>query len=266
MIRYIDIHSHIHDREFDDDREKVLFRMKEKGVATIAVGTHYESSKDAAALSEKERHVFVSIGLHPTDTKEDFNEKLYLDMAKNSRVVAIGECGLDYFRGNIDEKEKERQKKIFSLQINLALSVDKPLMIHGRHSKGGMDAYLDIIEILNQYKKEHSGRLKGNIHFFSGNIEIAKKFLELGFTMSFTGVVTFTRDYDEIIRFLPITSIMAETDAPYASPVPYRGKRNEPIYVIETTAKIAEIRGEKEETVAEALFKNAINIFGLRDF
>ena len=133
-------------------------------------------------------------------------------------------------------------------------------MIHGRPSRTSMDAYHDILEILNSYKNE-KGNLRGNVHFFAGDIDIAKKFLDLGFTMSFTGVITFARDYDEVIRYIPPNSIMSETDAPYVAPVPYRGGRNEPVYVIEVVRQIAQIRREKESLVGERLLNNAKSIF-----
>ncbi len=263
-IKYIDIHSHIHDGEFYEDQEEIVARMKEVGVATITVGTHINNSREALALSEKEKLVFATVGLHPTDTKEGWNQEEYLSLAKNNRVVAIGECGLDYFRG-ADDEEKKRQREIFISQIELALLVDKPLMIHGRPSLGSMDAYLDIIEILFSYKNYHKEKLRGNIHFFSGSMEIAQKFLDLGFSMSFTGVITFTNDYDEVVKFLPLSSVMIETDAPYATPVPYRGKRNDPIYVKEVVKRIAKIRGEEEEFVAETILKNTLSSFNLQE-
>ncbi|MEK7558420.1 MAG: TatD family hydrolase [Patescibacteria group bacterium] len=264
-INYIDIHSHIHDKEFDKDRDEVLARMKESNIATITIGTHLESSRKAVALAEKESLVYATVGIHPTDTKVEIVSKELEELAHHKKVVAIGECGLDYFRGSTSEVEKKRQRALFESQIELAIKVDKPLMIHGRPSRGSMDAYLDILEILTPYKLEHGEHLRGNIHFFSGNKEIAQKFLDLGFTMSFTGVVTFTHDYNDVIRFLPLTSIMSETDSPYVAPVPYRDKRNEPLFIRETAAQIARIRGENENMVAEALFKNAIDSFGLHD-
>ncbi|MEK7128845.1 MAG: TatD family hydrolase [Patescibacteria group bacterium] len=259
-LEYIDIHSHIHDREFDQDRDAVLARMRENQVGTIAVGTHHKSSQEAVELALKEESVYAAVGLHPTDTRETFDTEAYKLLAQNKKVVAIGECGLDYFRGGIDMEEKKRQGGLFQNQIELALSVDLPLMIHGRPSRTSMDAYHDILEILNSYKNE-KGNLRGNVHFFAGDIDIAKKFLDLGFTMSFTGVITFARDYDEVIRYIPPNSIMSETDAPYVAPVPYRGGRNEPVYVIEVVRQIAQIRREKESLVGERLLNNAKSIF-----
>ncbi|MBX4215734.1 TatD family hydrolase [Candidatus Parcubacteria bacterium] len=261
---YIDIHSHLHDKEFDGDREAVLARMREQKTATIAVGTHLESSRAAVALANKESDVWATVGVHPTDTKALLLPHEFETLAREHRVVAIGECGLDYYRGGLSEEEKLRQRNIFEAQIELALAVDKPLMIHGRPTKGTMDAYHDILDILYRYQKEAGERLRGNIHFFSGDAAIAHKFIELGFTLSFPGVLTFTHDYDESVRAVPLERIMAETDSPYAAPVPFRGKRNDPTHVKEVAAAIARIRGEEEGKVREALVANALSAFRLR--
>lgn len=261
MIEYIDIHSHIQDRGFDNDRDDVLVRMREAGLGTIVVGTDLVSSKKAMALAEKESLVHATVGVHPTDKKENFSVGAYKKLASSKKVVAIGECGLDYFRakGNVEE-EKNRQKELFRNQIEFALSVDLPLMVHGRPSLGNMDAYLDILQIFNSYKNE-KGDLRGNIHFFAGDVDVAKKFLDLGFSVSFTGVITFTHDYDEVIRYIPLHNIMVETDAPYVTPAPYRGKRNEPIYVIEVAKQVALIKGKEVYDITPALLENTQRMF-----
>jgi TatD DNase family protein len=188
-------------------------------------------------------------------------------MAEYPRVVAIGECGLDYYWPadggwvNGEMEEKKRQAELFKRQIAIAVAVDKPLMIHGRPTKGSMDAYEDILVILKEAKRTHGNRVRGNIHFFVGTLPIAEQFFALDFTISFTGVITFARDYDEVIRSAPIDRIMSETDSPYVAPVPYRGKRNEPMYVQEVVKKIAEIRGEDFEIVRKALVANALRTF-----
>lgn len=265
--RYIDAHSHLNDTRFEADMDDVLLRMREASVATIVVGTDKEMSDRAIALAEKHSDVWATIGQHPTDKHDEvFNYEKYRLMAKNQRVVAIGECGLDYYWptnseshkdfGDIDI-EKKRQYELFAEQIALAEETGLPLMIHGRPTPKTMDAYEDIIKML-------IGRsVRGNIHFFVGNVEIAKKFLDLGFTMSFTGVLTFARDYDEVVRYVPMDMIHAETDAPYVAPVPHRGKRNEPTFVREVVRKIAEIRGQNEQSVGEALLLNSRKSFKL---
>ena len=264
-FKYFDIHSHLNDPRFDADIDATLLRMREANVASIVVGTDRVMSERAVALAEKHQDIWATIGVHPTDNHTKvFDESHYRKLAEHPKVVAIGECGLDYYWPasdgwiNSEANEKARQRELFEKQIGIALSVGKPLMIHGRPTKGSMDAYEDIISIL----KKHTG-IRGNVHFFVGNIAIAKQFLDLGFTMSFTGVLTFSHDYDEVVRFLPLESIMSETDAPYVAPKTHRGKRNEPAYMIETVKQLAHIRNEDEDMVASALFHNAKRTFGV---
>lgn len=259
-MRFFDAHSHIHVGEFDADREEVLSRMRASQVSTITVGTYLESSRKAIELAEKEENVWASVGLHPTDTDEDFDFDEYEKLALNKKVVAIGECGLDYFWQK-EAPERKKQRDNFRRQTELALSVGKPLMIHSRPSRGSMDAYEDLLKIIETELGEHSGKLRGNVHFFVGDRNIARRFLDLGFTMSFTGVITFTGDYDEVIKYIPLESILSETDCPYVAPVPYRGKRNEPAYVPEVVKRIAEIKEISFEKVSEVLYKNAERVF-----
>ena len=249
MPKYFDIHSHLNFPDYDQDREEVIARLKETETHTITVGTDFESSKWAVELTDQYEEIYACIGIHPIDAKNS-DISLFSDLAKHPKVVAIGECGLDFYHAKKSE-DYERQKNLFLDQINFAIKYNKPLMIHAR------DAYEEILEILEQFKE-----LRGNIHFFAGSLDIAKRFLQIGFTMSFTGVITFTHDYDEVIKNLPLNMIMSETDAPYVSPVPYRGKRNEPSYVGEVVKKIAEIRGESEETVRVVLVNNALSMIG----
>ncbi len=261
-MRFFDAHSHIHGKEFDADRSEVLARMRATDVSTITVGTHFESSEKAVALAEKEKNIWATVGLHPTDTKESFDYEAYKKLALSPRVVAIGECGLDYFwEGDGDEREKQKEK--FKTQINLALEIGKPIMIHSRPSRGSMDAYENVLDILTSNFSLPTSQSPGNVHFFVGNEKIARRFLELGFTMSFTGVITFARDYDEVIKFLPLSSILSETDCPYVSPVPYRGKRNEPAYVAEVARKIAEIKDISIDQTVSAIAGNINRVFGV---
>lgn len=268
MPEYIDIHSHISFPDFDADREAVIGRMKEKNIWAIDVGTDFKNSKKAAKDAAANDGIFSSAGLHPTDDgNEDFDAAVYKKLFTNPKVVAVGECGLDYFRLDENnqasqkskvESEKQRQKKIFEMQIELALELDKPLMIHCRN------AYADLLEILRSYSAARDSKLRGNMHFFAGSWETAKKFLDLGFTLSFTGVITFARDYDEVIKNAPLDMIMAETDSPLVAPVPHRGKRNEPLYVAEVVRKIAQIRGEEFDKTREQILKNSLRVFGIR--
>ena len=262
---YFDIHSHLNDSRFLVDTDEVLARMRDSGTKSIVVGTDLEMSKHAIRLAEANTDLWATIGLHPTDNdKEEFDSILYAKMAAHPRVVAIGECGLDYYWPQHDSwikgeaEEKRRQRELFKKHIAVAENSGKPLMIHGRPTKGSMDAYEDVLTILHEHPK-----VLGNIHFFVGNIDIARRFLDRGFTMSYTGVLTFSGDYDEVVRFLPLEKIMSETDAPYVAPKAYRGKRNEPEFVSETVARIAAIKGEDVAKVKEALVENAFREFKL---
>lgn len=269
-IRYFDIHSHLNIKPLSETKDEVIARIREEGVATITVGVDFDTSKNTIGISEMYPDAcWATVGLHPADNiNEEFNSEKYLELAQHPKVVAIGECGLDYFRLPKNEEEiltiKERQKEIFKKQIAIAIEVNKPLMIHARPSKGSMDAYEDVLEILEaESKKLKAKRLNANFHFFVGDIEIAKRALELGCTMSFDGPITFSRDYDDVIKFLPLESIMAETDAPFAAPEPYRGKTCESWMVKEIYKKIAEIRGEDEEEVRLKLLENSKRFFGI---
>jgi len=261
-FKYLDIHSHLQMSDYDSDREVVLVRMKETGVGTIVVGVDYETSKQAVELAEKNEHIYACVGLHPKDNlTEMFDIEAYKKLIQNPKVVAIGECGLDFFRLEGDagkvEEIKARQKKLFIQQIELALETDKPLMLHCR------DAYREVLDVLIPYKKQAGEKLRGNVHFFAGDVATAREFIDLGFTVSFTGVITFARNYDEVICSLPLESILSETDAPFVAPVPYRGKRNEPAYVLEVVKKLAEIRGEDVEKVRIQLLENTRRIFAV---
>ncbi len=273
-MKYIDIHCHLDFPDYGTEISDVLARMRESNVGAITIGTDLESSKSAVKIAEENENIWACIGVHPREASPpnplsegegealpfgEGGEGLFEHLSHHPKVVAIGECGLDWFR--IDpaklREERVRQTRLFEKQIELALNADKPLMLHCRES------YDDVIEVLKRYKNIHGDKLRGNAHFFAGTIEQAKKFLDLGFTMSFTGVITFTHDYDEVIRYLPEDSIMSETDAPFVAPVPYRGKRNEPVFVMEVSHKIAEIRGVDREIMCQKLIQNAKRVFGV---
>lgn len=250
MLKLIDVHAHVNFPDYDEDREGVIKRAQEVGVGMINVGTGLETSRQIVALAEQNENMWATIGLHPTDWTEGFDDSAYLELAKNEKTVAIGECGLDYFRA--DKSSAEKQKAIFIQQIELANELNKPLMLHIR------DAYHDAFDVLKAHTK-----VRGNVHFFAGTWEEAKLFLDLGFTISFTGVITFTRDYDRVIKNTPLEAILTETDCPFVAPEPYRGKRNEPSYVWEVAKKIAEIKGLEPEEVARVTLENTVRVFRL---
>ena len=247
---YIDIHTHLNLAAFKDDWKEVCDRALDARVALMNVGTQLDTATRAVEIARTyESGVYAVVGLHPVHTDksyhdaqeftdltkgftsrgEIFNEASYLALAEDLKVVAIGECGLDYYR--TEEGSREKQKTAFIEQIELANKVGKPLMLHirpGETQGVGMDAYRDAAEILKIHTK-----VVGNVHFFAGTYADAKPYLDMGFTISFTGVITFARNYDEVIRSVPLDMLHAETDAPYVTPVPYRGTRNEPMHVIE---------------------------------
>ena len=204
LPKYIDIHSHLNDKQFDKDRQEVIDRTLRGHVWTITVGTDKEMSQKACELSVLHDGLYASVGLHPSDNKQEkFNAQFYRDLVKNyPKVVAIGESGLDYFHvPENDTKEKQRQKDMFEAHIELAAELKKPLMIHCR------DAYSELIDILNVKKREYGDSLAANIHFFAGDVETAKKCLSLDFTISFTGVLTFSRDYDDAVKYAPLEKV-----------------------------------------------------------
>lgn len=276
MIKYIDTHSHLHDKAFDMDREKIIVELEKNSIATITIGTDYEESLRAVALAKENKYIYASVGMHPVDNRsEEFIKERYLDLAKEEKVVAIGECGIDYFRLEQDraagffvstETEKDRQRKLFEVQIELAVEVNKPLMLHGRPSKGTMDAYEDMIEILRRARHHYGDKVRGNFHFFVGDMRILEKVLALStFTVSYSGVITFAKEYEDTVRATPLEMLHVETDSPYASPAKYRGKRNEPLFIREVISKIAELKGKEEEEVHAILLKNAERVFAIKE-
>lgn len=282
MPKYIDIHSHVNFNAFDVDRDEVISRALQNDTWVINVGTQIDTSRNAVALANKyEEGVYAVIGLHPihtgashhdekelgegnkefTSRGEIFDKQAYGELLRDPKVVGIGECGLDYY--HMDENSIKKQKENFIAQIEIANEFNKPLMLHIRNNpnnseRNNNNAYIDTLTLL----KEHA-KVKGDVHFFAGNLDEAKAFLDFGFTLSFTGVITFTHDYDEVIKYTPLDMIMSETDSPYVAPVPYRGKRNEPVYVQEIVKKIAEIKNLPEEEVAKAIISNARRVFGI---
>lgn len=262
---FFDIHSHFNLESFDGDLNDVIENHRDKNIGTICVGVDKITSEKAYKLSEQYENIYACVGLHPDNVSEegDFDADFYRSLAMNPKIVCIGECGLDYFR--IDPNDhvgKDNQKQAFKSQIELALFLDLPLMLHIRPSQNSHDAYLETLEILEEYKKENP-KLRGNSHFFVGTKEIADRFITIGFTVSFTGVITITQDYDDVVRHIPLECLMAETDAPYVAPVPYRGKRCEPYMVEEVYKKIAELKGVTLDEVQVQFSHNRQRMFSI---
>lgn len=271
-FKYIDTHAHVNFPDYDNDRDEVIKRAFDEGVCMINVGTDLESSRSAVDLAKKyDEGVYAIVGIHPHEAMRpeivnNFDSVLseLKELAEDNCVVAIGECGLDFFKikeyneSFSEEEVKSVQEKLFRAQIDLAIALNKPLMIHAR------DSYREILEILHEYLILSNVKLRGNVHFFAGTIEQAKAFIGCGFTVSFTGVITFAKNYEDIIRELPIESILSETDCPFVAPIPFRGQRAEPWHAKLVVEKIAEIKGLNIEEAAEILMNNAKLAFNIK--
>lgn len=264
-VLYVDAHCHLQLDVFDNDRDALIEDLKAKSVAAIVVGVDRATSEAAVALSEAHEHLFAAIGLHPHEERSEwFDAAAYEALAQSPKVVAIGECGLDYF-GEIEvtEEEKERQKVLFRDQVGLAARLDKPLIIHARPKKGTVDAYQDVLAELAELRKLYGEKIRGDVHFFVGGLPEAVAFQAFGFTVSYTAVITFAAQYDAVIAGVPLAQLLAETDAPYVAPASRRGKRNDPLSVIEVVARIAELRGEETEAVRTHILSNTLRMFAL---
>jgi TatD DNase family protein len=278
-MKYIDTHCHLNFAIYHDDIQEVITRTIEQQVAVINIGTQASTSLHAAQLAQDNSHFWAIIGLHPIHTMASFHDNDELGnegeeftsrgelfdpvyyrglLDTYPKIVGIGECGLDYYR--IEAQTKEVQERAFRSQIELALEYDLPLMLHVRPSQGSYDAYEDVLEILSEYKKENPS-LRGQVHFFAGTKDLIDSFLALGFYISFTGVVTFAPMYTELVAHVPLNKILSETDAPYVSPAPFRGKRNEPIHVQEVVKKISEIHNIDSDTIAEQIKMNVAELY-----
>lgn len=277
----IDTHSHLNFPDYDGDREAVIKRTLDAGIAMINVGCDYNSSCLGVLLAKKyPQDIFAAVGLHPTNVsvgdaqdfdsdpdnaKEIFNAEEYKSLATQSKkVVAVGETGLDYYRLKQKNAEaKKVQMQSFEGHIKLAAMIRKPLIVHVRDVDGSRKAHNDVLKILISNLSPCTSRPNGTIHSFSGDLSQAKKYIALGFKISFNGIITFSRDYDEVVKNIPLESILLETDCPFLTPVPYRGKRNEPVYMIEVAKKLAELRDISYEEVAHQTNKNAKEVFGI---
>lgn len=243
-------------QQFDADRNAVLERMRAADMGAVVIGVDYKTSQGAVTLAGQHDFLWAAVGLHPHDNvSEEFNSTLYEELANHPKVVAIGECGLDYSR-NTSDAEKAMQRVRFEQQIELALTVAKPLIIHCR------DAHEDMLDILRDYMGNHPD-LKVIIHFATLSGELAQHYIDLGCYLSFPGPITYTEMYDASITVAPMYKILIETDSPFAAPVPFRGKRNEPAYVEHVAAKIALIKEVDLPEVTAQVVENAQTIFNI---
>ncbi|MBI2063389.1 MAG: TatD family hydrolase [Candidatus Yanofskybacteria bacterium] len=261
-MKIIDSHCHPQFPQYEEDREEMIKRTLDGGIQMICVGTDLEMSKKAIELAQKHDGIWATVGLHPNDNlNEDFNGGEYEELLKMPKVVAMGEIGLDYYR-TAEPEEQKIQKDKFLKQLELADKMSKPIILHCRDSKAGSTgkAYPQMADILkNGYVKNG-----GVVHSYTGSLEEAKQFLNLGLYLGFNGIITFARQYDDIIKYIPLDRMLLETDAPYLTPEPHRGKRNESLYAIEVVKKIALLRGESVEDTAAKTLDNTIELFKLK--
>lgn len=262
-----DTHCHPQFPQYDADRGQIIKNAFENGVKIICVGTDLEMSRKAIKLATDYENIWASVGLHPNDNLgEEYDQAVYRELAGHERVVAIGEIGLDYYRTAEPDKIKIQQKR-FEKQLELAENLDKPLILHCRD--GTRSAHEDMFALLKNIKT------RGVIHSFTSSWQNAKRYIDMGFCIGFNGIITFppspkasaghgTRDYDETIKNMPLEFLLLETDAPYLTPIPHRGKRNEPAFVKLVAEKIAELRNIGYQEVEEATDINAKNLFGLK--
>lgn len=275
----IDTHAHVNFSAFKADADEVIRRSLAGETWMILVGSEIKTSKRALEFANKyEKGVYAAVGLHPMHTQaqevsgddyelktreEEFSYDVYEKLAKFKKVVAIGEVGLDYYQLDITADTaaiKQKQKEIFGEQLRLAKNLKLPVIIHCRQ------AHDDMLEVLKKFKKEYKDALSkdrawGVMHCFSGDEELAWQYFSLGLLVSFTGLITFSAKWDDLIRRLPNDKFMIETDCPYMTPEPFRGQRNEPLLVKRVAERIAEIKNLSYERIAEVSTANARKLF-----
>jgi TatD DNase family protein len=255
MSKLFDTHCHPQFYQYNNDRNEVIRRALNGGVFMICAGTDLEMSKKGIELAQKHDGMWATVGLHPNDTGEFYDTMIYHKMLSESKVVAVGEVGLDYYRTPEPEKQK-RQKEIFEQFIDMAQRTDMPMVLHFRDSPKGSSGrvHKDALEILPK-------DIAGVSHSFTGNLDEAKEYISRGMYLGFNGIITFARQYDEVIKHVPIDRILLETDAPYLTPEPYRGQRNEPLYVKEVAKKVAELKNISIDEVIAKTTQNVIKLF-----
>lgn len=279
----VDTHAHVQFSGFKDEADSVMQRSLDVGMVVVNVGSQIDTSTEAVKMLESyPERVYAVVGLHPEHTyqhlvdeedshfrtrEEKFDYDAYKTLAINPKVVGIGECGLDYYRfeeGSNVVKIKEQQRLAFDHQIKLALELDKALVVHCRPSPGTVDAYEDLISILTEVKQQNS-QLRFEVHCFTGTLEVAKQFVALGGYLGLNGIITFDKTgiSEEVVKNIALDNIILETDCPYLTPAPFRGKRNEPLYVKYVAEKIAEWKNIPFKEVENQTTENAEKLFKL---
>ena len=246
----IDTHAHIYSDDYEDRMDDIIQSAADNGVEQIiSIGIDLKSSEECIKLAEKYEPVYATCGIHPHEADKAESRYLYEleEFYKHPKVVAVGEIGLDYY---YDFSIRKTQRKIYHEQLEMAHSLNLPAVVHCRESDD------DILKGI-----QNSGHRLGVIHCFASNLDFAKKILETGFKLSFTGLITFVKELEEVILEIPLEKMMIETDSPYLSPIPHRGKQNEPAYVLYVAEKIAELKEVSLEEVANSTTKTASNLF-----
>ena len=279
MAIIIDSHCHPQFPQYDEDRDVMIQRALDAGIKMICIGIDLESSRAGIELAQKYEGMWATVGVHPNDNPtEVFDETIYKELLAMPKVVAMGEIGLDYYR-TTEEVERQAQRERFEKQLAFAVKSNVPVVLHARDaSKGSLGlVHRDMLSIIKNWKLEIKNSAlqerSGVAHSFTGSTDEAKMYLDLGFYLGFNGIITFlpaSRQalsmYDDLVKFVPLDRILLETDAPYLTPEPYRGQRNEPAHVIEVAKKLAELKGESLEEVVYQTSKNTQKLFKINGF
>lgn len=255
-MKLIDSHCHLNYEGLAERQDEVLDAARQRGVAGfLNISTREREWNDVISVAEREPDVWATVGIHPheADAHPDLGASALVDAARNARVIAIGECGLDYF---YDKSDRQAQRERFQAHIDAARETGLPLVIHTR------EAEADTAEMLDAAVKE--GGVTGVLHCFTGSAALARKGLDLGFYVSLSGIVTFKNaaDLQDTAKWLPADRMLVETDSPFLAPVPHRGKKCEPAFVADTAAFVAGLRGEPLEQLAECTTANFFRLFG----
>jgi TatD DNase family protein len=265
IYQYIDTHAHLFYPEYKDDINLVLERAEAAGVTKIIVpGTDVASSLEAITMAERFENLYAAVGIHPHEAAKTNDESLKMieDLCKHPKVVAIGEIGLDYY---YDYSPRDQQKELFKNQLGIAVRVNKPVVIHTRESSE--DAYAIVRSVISgnpEWKKDPAKSMRGVFHCFPGTSVEASDLSGMGFFVSYPGIVTFKKSTSlEVVKEIGVSKILLETDAPYMTPVPFRGKRNEPSHIPLIGKKIADALGVSEEEVARTTTANANLLFDI---
>lgn len=255
-MKWIDSHAHLDDRAFDADRAAVIARCSEAEMGVLTIGSSLRSSREAVRLANRYRNMWATVGIHPHNAKS-VDEAALIELkefAQDDLVVGIGEIGLDYYR---DLSPRDRQRSALRQQLDLAIELGLPVCLHNRESTD------DLLAILKEIGKRHCGV----VHSFLGDGTLADEFLDMGLHLGIGGPLTFPKNevLREAVKHAPLDRILLETDCPYLTPVPYRGRRNEPVYVQHVAEEIARLKDVSVEDVARQTTENSIRLFGLND-